>query len=330
MNISKDKSKEFLYNMLLIREFEKVVSEYKMDNKIYGMVHCCIGQEAIAVGMCSALKKDDYIISNHRPHGHAIAKGADLRPMMAEIFGKETGSNGGKGGSMHITDANCGFITATGIVGSGIPVACGAAFASKYKQDNRVTCVFMGDGAANEGTFYESLNLAAKWELPIFFVVEDNGLAVTTLTDNTSACREYKKIAEAFGINATIVNGQDVEEVYELAREALIEVRSGKGPYLVHAKTIRFREHAEGSYYWNLRESGYRNVDQLHDDELRQCPITNYVKELIKRNVLGDNEYEDLLSTAKEEVNKALEYALNSPDPNIKSAFKNVYKEEIS
>ena len=224
---------ELLYKMMIIRVFETVVGEYKLKQQIYGMAHCCNGQEAIAVGICSALRENDFVISTHRPHGHAIAKGINTSKIMAEIFGKSTGTNGGKGGSMHICGKEVGFLPSTGIVGSGIPVACGAAFAAKYKKEKRISCAFFGDGAANEGVFYECLNYASVWKLPVLFVLENNGLAVTTQTKDTSACRDYTQLAAVYKIRAFNIDGQDVEMVYTNALEAVDFVRSKSEPMLI-------------------------------------------------------------------------------------------------
>ena len=174
-----------LETMIRVRCFEEAVIEKKEAGLILGPIHTTIGQEAVDVGVCSALLSDDYILGTHRSHGYMIGKGANINTMMAEIYGKKTGTNGGKGGSMHVSDKSIGSLGASSIVGSGIPVACGAGFASKYKKDKKVTCVFFGDGAAHEGTFHESLNLASVWKLPIIFLLKNNGLAVTTTLKKT-------------------------------------------------------------------------------------------------------------------------------------------------
>ena len=319
---------EQLYKMILIRTFENTVEEYKMQGKIYGMAHCYNGQEAIAVGVCSALKQSDYIISNHRPHGHAIAKGVNLNMMMAEIFGKKSGTNGGKGGSMHIHDSECGLIMSTGIVGSGIPVACGTAFSSKYFHDNKVTCVFLGDGAANEGIMHECLNLAAIWQLPVIFVVEDNGLAVTTKTKDTSACLNYTKLASAYNMKSYEVNGQRVQEVYKVARDAVTKARNKSMPSLIHAKTIRFHEHAEGQWYLRMKEINYRDNNLLEKDKLTKCPIKICCKSLMDQGSIDEEFINALYKKARDEVQAAVEYANNSDVPQVNSAFENVFLEE--
>jgi len=315
-----------LYRMMLIRAFETVVSQYKMNRQIYGMVHCYQGEEAVAVGVCEALKTSDYIVSNHRPHGHAIAKGVDPRRMMAEIFGKITGTNAGRGGSMHINDREKGMITATGIVGSGLPVACGAAFASRYNHDGRVTGVFFGDGAANEGVLHECLNLAAIWELPIIFILEHNGLAVTTLTKNTSACSDYTKLAAVYGIHAAKVDGQDVEAVWQIASEAVELARSKSLPTLLQAKTIRFQEHAEGEWYQRMIKTCYRDYGEVELERTERCPIRLYADRLLRQGIMTEDDICQTYKNAEAEIQNCLEYAIASPLPNPASAFGLVYR----
>ena len=318
-------SQELLYKMILIRTFENEIEEYKMKGKIYGMAHCYNGQEGVAVGVCSALRKTDYIVSNHRPHGHAIAKGVDMHRMMAEIFGKSTGTNGGKGGSMHVHDKECGLITSTGIVGSGIPVACGSAFASKYLHNENVTCVFLGDGAANEGVFQECINIASIWKLPIIFVIEDNGVAVTTLTKNTSACSDYTVFASAYGLDAYLVNGQDVQEVYKVATDAILKARKESKPSLIQAKTIRFHEHAEGQWYQRMKKVNYRDNRQLERNIAEMCPIKLYINKLLSERILDDGEIEKIREDAKQKIQECIDFAIKSPKPLASSAFENVY-----
>ena len=324
--ISGDQALSMLYRMILIREFEETVSKYKMQRQIYGMAHCCQGEEAVAVGVCEALETDDYIISNHRPHGHAIAKGLDLRKIMAEIFGRATGTNAGKGGSMHINDKQKGMITATGIVGSGLPVACGAAFASKYQKDGRVTCVFFGDGAANEGVFHECMNLAAIYKLPIVFVLENNGLAVTTQTKNTSSCTDYTRLATVYGLHTALVDGQDVEAIWRATVEAVEMARDGQAPSLIQAQTIRFQEHAEGEWYQRMIATDYRDYEALKKEKIERCPIHLYSQELIRRGFVTDCQLVRMYKRAQEAVRDSVDFALASPEPAPSSAFEFVYR----
>lgn len=323
----KEKSISLLYNMILIREFENAVSEYKVKKVIYGSAHCYNGEEAVAAGICAALKKEDYIISNHRPHGHAIAKGIDINSMMAEIFGRATGTNRGKGGSMHVNDASIGMIVSTGIVGSGIPVACGAAFSAKYKQNGKIACVFFGDGAANEETLHESMNLAAKWQLPVIFVLEDNELAVTTKTRTTSACNDYVQMANAYSIEGNHVDGQDVEQVYAIAEQAVETARNKSNPFLIQAHTIRFNEHAEGEYYFKMRDKNYRDYEALEKDKVMRCPIKGYEKRLLMDGTVTEELIHDLHLQAEKKVRASIEYALNSPEPEKSIVFQNIFAE---
>lgn len=316
---------ELLYKMMIIRAFENIVGDYKLKRQIYGMVHCCNGQEAIAVGICSALRKNDYVISTHRPHGHAIAKGINASKMMAEIFGKATGTNGGKGGSMHISGKEVCFLPSTGIVGSGIPVACGAAFAAKYKKEDRISCAFFGDGAANEGIFHECLNFASIWDLPVLFVLENNGLAVTTQTRDTSVCSDYTQLASVYRIKALNIDGQDVETVYTNALEAADFVRSKSEPMLIQANTIRFNEHAEGEYYLKMRQTNYRDNEMLLQQIRENCPIKRWSHVLLNRKIVTEKEILELEQKANDEINSSLEYALQSVIPIPEVAFENVY-----
>lgn len=325
--MNKDMKLEFLYKMMLIREFENAVSEYKDKKMIYGGTHCYNGEEAVAVGVCGALHKTDYIVSNHRPHGHAIAKGMDPKKIMAEIFGKSEGSNEGKGGSMHIMDMSVGLVTSSGIVGSGVPVGCGTAFASKYKKDGRISCVFFGDGSANEGVLHESLNLAAKWELPVLFLLEDNELAITTNTRDTSACNDYVRLAAAYGIKGVHVDGQNVEDVYAAASEATTFIRENSCPFFIQAHTIRFSEHAEGDYYKRMISKGYRNYENLEKEKDSRCPIKLYELKLKNENIIKQAEVETLIEKVKKEVVECIEYAIQLDEPIPDAALTNVYRE---
>lgn len=316
-----------LYKMILIRKFEEFVSKYKFDKKIYGPVHCYNGEEAVGTGICSCLNEDDYIISSHRPHGHAIAKGVDTKKIMAEIFGKATGTNGGKGGSMHIIDTSKGVMMSTGIVGSGIPVSLGTAFASKYCKNNRVTVLFMGDGSANEGTFYESLNLAAIWELPVIFVLEHNGLAITTQTKYTSAIRDYTKLTEVFGIKNFMVDGQNVDEVYKASSEAVDYTRKTSKPSFIQTETIRFNEHSEGEYYLRMREKHYRDNEEVELMKETKDPIILYSECLIKKNIISREDLDEITKLAEQQIEESYQYALTSPEPDKSDAYKNIYSE---
>ena len=268
--------------MIRIRLFEERVSELKLSGKISGPVHTCIGQEAVATGVCLALSKNDFIIGNHRSHGHLIAKGTDVRTLMADVFK-------GNGSSMHVTDSSIGAICTTAIVGSGLPLACGVAFANKDK----TTCVFFGDGAANEGTFYESLNLASMWQLPIIFLLENNGVAVTTVTED-----EFIYRCNFFNIKRNKVYGQDVDEVYLATRRAI-----NNGPWLIEAKTMRFREHQEGHAYELMKTTGYRDNTEVDRWISTQDPIKLYCDKQKIENL------DDIYSYERELIDEAVEFA---------------------
>ena len=325
--IDKETALAMFHKMVLIRELENTVSNYKFQRKIYGMVHSYIGQEAVATGVCSALRDNDYVISNHRPHGHAIAKGVSIFGMMAEIFGRKDGTSGGRGGSMHIMDKDVGFLMSTGIVGSGLPVACGTAFSSKYKNEDIITCVFIGDGATNEGVFHECLNMASLWSLPLLLVIEDNGLAVTTLSQNTIAYTNPDTLAAAYNIELFEVDGQDLEGVYNNASTAIDRIRADGRPRIIWAKTIRFSEHAEGEYYQRMKEKPYRNWDDLERNMKEKCPIKLYSNKLIGQYNISQEELDKIVENAGVEMQQILTRALESSYPEKETVFLNVYKE---
>jgi acetoin:2,6-dichlorophenolindophenol oxidoreductase subunit alpha len=316
---------ELLTKMIRVRCFEEVVIEKKEQNIILGPVHTTIGQEATDVGVCSALSQSDYIIGTHRSHGYMVAKGTDLNAMMAEIYGKSTGTNGGKGGSMHVSDISNGSLGASGVVGSGMPLACGSGFASKYRKEEKITCVFFGDGAAHEGTFHESLNLAAVWNLPIIFLLKNNGLAITTTLKQTTLTEDFYTHAEAYGMQGYKVDGQNVEEVYECVSSAIQHIKEGKGPVLIEAKAIRFREHQEGLGYKKIANANYRDNEQVKLDILQKDPIANYVDKLLCENVITNEDVDVITKKEKESVLNAVRFAENSPLPTAKDAYTNVF-----
>ena len=239
--------KEFLQNlyrtMVRIRLFEEKVGECFLGGELPGFVHLYIGEEAIATGLLTELNQDDYITSTHRGHGHCIAKGAQIKPMMAEIFGKSTGYCKGKGGSMHIADFSVGMLGANGVVGGGINLAVGAALAAKMKKTGQVAVTFFGDGGANRGTVHEGMNMAAIWKLPVIFVCEFNQYASTTPSSYGTSVPNLAVRAQGYGMPAATVDGNDVFAVNEAAKKALEYVRAGNGPYMLEFKTYRIKGH---------------------------------------------------------------------------------------
>jgi len=314
-----------LRKMIQIRIFEEKITEYKLNGKILGPVHCCVGQEAIDVGACSALSAQDYILGTHRSHGYMIAKGARIDLLMAEIFGKSTGTNGGKGGSMHVSDKNIGSLGATGIVGSGLPVACGGAFASQYKNDGRITCVFFGDGASNEGTFHECMNLASIWKLPIIFFLENNGVAVTTLLKNVSTSLELHHRAEPYGITSKQIDGQDVEEVFNAVKDAISTIKEGKGAVLIEAKTCRFHEHGEGHVYARMTDTGYRDKVETDYCISNKDPIKLYSRKLVAESVISENQVEKIFADEIINIANAIKFAEASELPLNEDAYRNIF-----
>ena len=309
--------------MIRIRLFEEKVTELKLMGDIKGPVHTCIGQEAVSTGVCLALSKEDYIIGNHRSHGYMIAKGADVRYIMAEIFGKSTGINGGKGGSMHINDKSVGGMGSTGIVGSGLPVACGIAFADKFKNDGRITCVFFGDGAANEGTFYECMNLASKWELPLLFILENNGVAVTTLLDTVSSPINLVYRAAAFEINQQIIDGQYVSDVFNATTRSLEAIRKYNRPAIIEMKTIRFAEHQVGAAYEAMKKTGYRDSGYIDYCIETKDPIQLYCGKLVIEGAITLPDIDQIYEEETKRIDEAVNFAINSSVP--ENAYKNIY-----
>ncbi|NMB17044.1 MAG: thiamine pyrophosphate-dependent dehydrogenase E1 component subunit alpha, partial [Firmicutes bacterium] len=246
MELSKDTLVVMLRKMLAIRYFEQAILRFFEQDLVRGATHVYLGEEAVGVGVCTALRPDDYISSTHRGHGHCIAKGGDLNKMTAELLGKATGYCKGKGGSMHIADLDLGILGANGIVGSGIPIAVGAALGSTIKGDDRVAAAFFGDGASNTGAFHEGINMAAVWKLPVVFVCENNMYAVSTSTRESLAIEGVVERAAGYGIPGVQVDGNDVLQVYEAAREAVARAREGKGPTLLECLTYRWTGHTVG------------------------------------------------------------------------------------
>ena len=299
---------DLLRRMWLIRAFEEKVSALYAERQIVGLLHFGIGQEAVAVGACSWLRNDDYVFGGHRSHGHAIAKGADINRLMAEIAGRATGYCGGKGGSMHIVAKEAGFITATGVVGGTIPLALGAAFAAKEKKKGQVAVVFFGDGAGQAGPFHESLNIASLWQLPVIFICENNGYAEFTLLSTHTKIERLAQHAKTYAIPASTVDGNDLFAVREAMRRAVEKCRAGKGPVFVECLTHRLRGHYEGD------PAKYRELSQLAEWK-RQDPIARVSRALKSKKTISDKKLESIESEAREQVEKAAEFSLSSPWP---------------
>jgi pyruvate dehydrogenase E1 component alpha subunit len=308
---------ELYRGMVRIRRFEEEVSELFSKGLIPGFVHLYIGEEAVAVGVCSNLTKNDYITSTHRGHGHCIAKGADLRRMMAELFGKKTGYCKGKGGSMHIADYGSGILGANAIVGANIPIAAGAAFAAKSKGTNHVAVAFFGDGASNTGAFHEGINIAAAWKLPVIFVCENNLYAISTRTTRSTPIDNIADRAASYGIPGVIADGMDVMAVYELVHKAVERARKGQGPTLVECKTYRFYGSFEGD------PQRYRTKSEREEWQMKD-PL-NFGEKLVNMGVLTDADLQKIDQEVKSAVEEAVKYAQESPYPEPEEVTKDLF-----
>jgi len=304
--------KGLYYEMLRIRTVEERIAELYPEQEIRCPTHLCVGQEAVSVGVCASLSRDDYVLSNHRSHGHYLAKGGDLKAMMAELYGKVTGCSKGKGGSMHLVDLPVGFLGATPIVGSTIAIAVGTAFGSVMKGEQRVTVIFFGDGATEEGVFHESINFAALKKLPVVFVCENNLYSVySPLSVRQPEGREVFGLAKGHGVESYQGDGNDVVEVYRLAEQAIGKARQGGGPTFLEFKTYRWREHC-GPYYDN--DLGYRTENEFQEWKER-CPIERLQERLLKEGVLCNQDIEDMMRNMEVEMEAAVAFAKESPFP---------------
>ncbi|MGD0876609.1 MAG: thiamine pyrophosphate-dependent dehydrogenase E1 component subunit alpha [Anaerolineales bacterium] len=304
--------------MLRIRLHEEAIKVLFSAGKIGGTTHLCIGQEAIAVGVIAQLRPDDNIVSTHRGHGHMLAKGGELKLMLAEILGKSTGYCKGKGGSMHIASLKLGNLGANGIVSGGLPIAVGAALAVQMRGTDQITVVSFGDGASNEGNTHESMNLAAIWKLPVLFLFENNCYAVSTCSDYSMAGGSMVKRAAGYGLPAQAVDGNDLEAVYFAAREAIQYVRSGKGPYVLECNTYRI----EGHYYGDAMV--YRSKEET-DEWRKKDPILRVEQRLIERSLLTESDCRQIQASVQQEIDEAVQFAEASPEPDSAALFEDIY-----
>jgi pyruvate dehydrogenase E1 component alpha subunit len=304
--------------MLEIRRFEEKVWDLFGRNLVPGTLHLYMGEEATAVGVCANLEVDDYITSTHRGHGHCIAKGANLNKMMAEILGKKTGYCKGKGGSMHVADASVGILGATAVVGSAIPISVGAALSCKLRETRQVAACFFGDGASNNGTFHEALNLAAIWKLPVIFVCENNEYAMGTRISNVTAIENIADRAAGYGMPGIVVDGNDVVAVFKASKGAVEKARKEGGPTLIECKTYRHKGHSR------FDPGKYRPPAEV-EEWMGRDPIPRFRKNLIRQGVLTKVESEEIDRTVIEAVEEAAEFAVGSPLPGPEEALEDVF-----
>ncbi len=319
MAIPKKKMIEMYTMMVKIRLFESKVSELFAANKIPGVVHLYIGEEAVAAGVTATLHKTDFITSTHRGHGHLLAKGGVIKYMLAELFGKKTGYCKGKGGSMHIADIDLGILGANGIVGGGPPLAAGAALSAQYRGSKAVAVSFFGDGASNQGTTHEAMNLAACWKLPVIFVNENNMYGLSSCTLDTMCIADVADRASAYGIPGVVVDGNDVIAVYEAANEAVKRARKGQGPTLLECKTYRHRGHTEGD-----PGTAYRNKEEIAEWKQKD-PIPRFEKKLRQLKVLSQQKMDAIKKEIETELEESLRFAEESPYPETGDVTTDVY-----
>lgn len=307
--------------LMLIRLTEETIAEKYKEREMRCPVHLSIGQEAIAVGVCENLKKDDIVYSTHRCHAHYLAKGGDLNRMIAEIYGKETGCAKGRGGSMHLIDLETGFGGATPIVGNSLPVAVGAAFANKLMGNKNVAVVFLGDGAAEEGVFHESLNFAVLKKLPVLFICENNLFSVYTHIKERQHNRPIYKITQSYGMEASQNDGNDVLGVYDVAVRAVKEIRGGRGPVFLEFLTYRQREHCGPLYDDHL---GYRDAKEV-EVWLKKDPVKSFEKYLLDNKIVSQKELNKIKEETEEKINRAFDFAKKSEFPKQETLYKEVY-----
>jgi len=303
--------------MVKIRRFEERAVELFMAQELPGFLHSYLGQEAVATGACACLREDDYITSTHRGHGHVIAKGLRLDRMMAELFAKTTGYCKGKGGSMHITDFSKGVLGANGIVAAGVPIATGAALSAQMRKSGQVAVCFFGDGASNQGAFYEAANLGAVWNLPVIYVCENNLYAVSTRQSSHQRTKDISARAAAFGFPGISVDGNNPIAVYQAVAPAVQRARQGEGPTLVECKTYRWLGHYVGD------PASYRSPEEVAEWKARD-PVPLYERYIEEQGVMLAAEMVSVHEQVKEELDAAVEFARRSPSPRPEDALQDV------
>lgn len=319
MSLTPQQQRESYRRMLRIRKFEEEGTRLYKAGRIPGAFHASIGQEATIVGACMALRDSDAMTGTHRSHGHPIGKGADLKALMAELMGKRTGICGGRGGSMHLADRSVGIIGESAIVGGGIPLATGCALSAKVRGVDQVSLCFFGDGAVNQGTFHESLNMASLWKLPVVYCCENNGYAITTSLERSHAQTDITKRAVSYGMPGVSVDGQDVAAVHAVVSEAVARARRGDGPTLVEAKTYRFDEHQVG-----LIVSPYRPAHEVEQYKAQRDPLALYRRALLAQG-MSESELGAIEMEVSEAVATAIRFAEDSPQPDPATLYDHLF-----
>jgi len=319
MQLSRVQLLDVWYRMRMIRSFEEKLNDLVMAGRLSGFLHLCAGQEAVAVGVASHLTDRDYLASNHRGHGHCIAKGVEVRGMMAELFGRATGLCKGNGGSMHIADFDKGMLGANGIVGAGIPLAVGAALAARTRKSDAVSVVFFGDGASNQGAFHESANIAALWKLPAIFVCENNGYGEATPAEFAVSVPDIADRAAAYGIPGVVADGMDFFEVHAVAGEAIARARRGEGPSLLEFKTYRYFGHFIGD------NTAYRSKEESDEVRRNRDPLDRFEDQVTSSGLVEADAMREIDARVAEEIEAAVTFAESSPFPAPEELTSDVY-----
>ncbi len=321
--LGKEKLLKMYRTMQTIRQFEERLRDLFKEGKVPGFVHVSIGEEASATGVCAALTDTDYITSTHRGHGHLLAKGGRLKPMMAELFGRKTGYCKGKGGSMHIADFSIGILGANGIVGAGLPIATGAGLSAKMRKSGQVAVCFFGDGASNEGTFHESLNIASSWKLPVVYVCENNLYGEFTAGKDVTSVKDIADRARGHDMPGIIINGNDVVEVFETTTEAVARARRGEGPTLIECKTYRWEGHVVGEEAF-LGKKSYRPAEEIAEWKKR-CPLLSFENRFTANGMCSQIELDTIKAEVKHDLEEAVQYAIDSPLPAPEEAMEDMF-----
>jgi len=317
-NVSPEELLEYYREMLLIRRFEEKAGQLYGMGLIGGFCHLYIGQEAVVVGMQATLKEQDSVITTYRDHGHMLACGMDPKGVMAELTGREGGYSKGKGGSMHMFSKEKNFFGGHGIVGANLPLGTGIAFAHKYEEDGGLCLTYFGDGAANQGQVYESFNIAALWDLPVIYIIENNRYGMGTSVERASASTDLANRGEAYGIPGKQVDGMDVVQVYEGGKEAVEYVRSGKGPYILEMQTYRYRGHSMSD------PAKYRTKEEVQKMRTEKDPIETLKAVLLDLKVASEDDLKAMDREVREQVNAAADFAQESPEPDPSELYTDI------
>lgn len=324
MQISKEKLLELYTTLVKCRLFEERIVDLYARGQVPGLAHLYVGEEAMAAGVCGALRDDDYITSTHRGHGHVVAKGANLDRMMAELYGKLSGFCKGKGGSMHIADMALGILGANGIAGGGLPIAVGAGWSAKWRKTDQVTACFFGDAASNNGTFHESLNLAAVHRLPVIFVCENNLYGISVSQAKHQVITDISVRADGYGMPGVTIDGNDVTEVYNTTAKAVERARAGEGPTLIEGKTYRWRGHHEGDPNQGAR---YREKSEIETWK-EKCPIVRLGKQLVKSKVATKKKLDQIHLKIEQDLDHAVKFAEQAEFPPIEDMYTDIFATE--